>query len=333
MTRSSRFAPALLLAAACGDPLKAPALIEEPRVIGGKVEVDAASARAWPAPGEGATVRWLVGFPAARLPVTAGLLVCPGRPQSMGCRLRGAPLRHHRHGNPLDGGAGAALRAARRGRPDRHRPCARARDPLPRGPAGAPRVHRRQRLLRPRGAHSGSASRSASPGTGPRTTTPTSRRRRSSSTASPGSPRRPPTRPAPAARGGAPDPRSQPGAAGTGSPSRPRRTIASRSPRRNGASRSSSLTSRRGATRALLRGPRGRRGGRPLGGRVGGARRRPGSRADRAFYWSAATSAAAWTGPSARCAWCREARARAERSRPAGTQERAPNRRAPDRGR
>ncbi len=84
MTRSSRFAPALLLAAACGDPLKAPALIEEPRVIGGKVEVDAASARAWPAPGEGATVRWLVGFPAARLPVTAGLLVCPGRPQSMG---------------------------------------------------------------------------------------------------------------------------------------------------------------------------------------------------------------------------------------------------------
>ncbi len=84
MTRSSRVAPALLLAAACGDPLKPPELIEEPRVIGGRVEVDAERARAWPAPGEGATVRWLVGFPAAKLPMTSGLLVCPGRPQSMG---------------------------------------------------------------------------------------------------------------------------------------------------------------------------------------------------------------------------------------------------------
>lgn len=85
MIRSLRIAPALLLVTvACGDPLKPPGLIEEPRVIGGKVEVDGEPRRAWPAPGEGATVRWLVGYPMERVPMTSGLLVCPGLPQSMG---------------------------------------------------------------------------------------------------------------------------------------------------------------------------------------------------------------------------------------------------------
>ncbi|MBN2193878.1 MAG: hypothetical protein JW751_13770 [Polyangiaceae bacterium] len=83
----------VLVAAACGEPLKAPQLIEEPRVIGGKVEVDGAPERAWPAAGEGATVRWLVGYPEAKVPMTVGLLVCPGLPQSMGVsECAGAPF-------------------------------------------------------------------------------------------------------------------------------------------------------------------------------------------------------------------------------------------------
>lgn len=94
MTCPSRLAPALLLlVAACGDPLKPPGLIEEPRVIGGKIEVDGEPRRAWPAPGEGATVRWLVGYPAQKVPTTWGLLVCPGLPQSTGvAECAGAPI-------------------------------------------------------------------------------------------------------------------------------------------------------------------------------------------------------------------------------------------------
>ncbi len=94
MTRSPHLALVLLLlVAACGDPLKPPGLIEEPRVIGGKVEVDGEPRCAWPAPGEGATVRWLVGYSAQKVPMTWGLLVCPGLPQSMGvAECAGAPL-------------------------------------------------------------------------------------------------------------------------------------------------------------------------------------------------------------------------------------------------
>jgi hypothetical protein len=74
----------LLGGVACGDPLKAPQLVEEPRVIGARVEVDGAPERATPAPGEGAVVRWLLGFPAAPVAMTPGFVLCPGIPSAAG---------------------------------------------------------------------------------------------------------------------------------------------------------------------------------------------------------------------------------------------------------
>lgn len=47
----------------CSDPLKPLELIEDLRVLGARVEVEGAPARANPRPGERATVRWLVASP------------------------------------------------------------------------------------------------------------------------------------------------------------------------------------------------------------------------------------------------------------------------------
>ena len=69
-----RLHPASLLAAiltiSCGDPLKLPQLIEHNRVLGARVEVQGEPERASPAPGESATVRWLVADPDEPRPVS-----------------------------------------------------------------------------------------------------------------------------------------------------------------------------------------------------------------------------------------------------------------------
>jgi hypothetical protein len=54
-----------MFAAACGDPLKDPALLEEPRVLGARLETEGDAERATPRPGERATVHWILASPAA----------------------------------------------------------------------------------------------------------------------------------------------------------------------------------------------------------------------------------------------------------------------------
>ncbi len=61
---------------ACGDPIKDPQLIEETRVLGARVEVEGEPDRATPAPGEAATVRWLVADPDQPLTRTWAFTVC-----------------------------------------------------------------------------------------------------------------------------------------------------------------------------------------------------------------------------------------------------------------
>ncbi len=69
-----------LVLAACDDPLKTVELIEEPRVLGARVEVQDEPERAAPAPGETATVRFLLASPALEQTVGFALLACPATP-------------------------------------------------------------------------------------------------------------------------------------------------------------------------------------------------------------------------------------------------------------
>lgn len=84
LPRRSLVAVLALAAAACGEPLKSPQLLEEPRVIGARVEVDGEPLRATPAPGEGATARLLVGYPGAPAAMTSALVLCPCLPTATG---------------------------------------------------------------------------------------------------------------------------------------------------------------------------------------------------------------------------------------------------------
>jgi hypothetical protein len=78
------------LLAGCGDPLSPPWLIDQPRVIGARVEAAGEPARAWPRPGERATVRWVVGAPAGAPSMRWALAAClPGAGAGAGCA---APL-------------------------------------------------------------------------------------------------------------------------------------------------------------------------------------------------------------------------------------------------
>lgn len=93
----------LLLGVGCGDPLKDPALIEETRVLGAKVEVEADPALAWPSPGESATVRWLVASPKKREPLTWAFEVCEAEDVVRGLpRCAAAPLASGRVEEPTD---------------------------------------------------------------------------------------------------------------------------------------------------------------------------------------------------------------------------------------
>jgi hypothetical protein len=70
-----------LLLLGCDDPLKTVELIEEPRVLAARVEVENEPERAAPAPGETATVTFLLASPALAQSVGFALSVCPAQPQ------------------------------------------------------------------------------------------------------------------------------------------------------------------------------------------------------------------------------------------------------------
>jgi hypothetical protein len=82
---------ALFVVAACGDPLKLPQLIEENRVLGARVEVLGDADRASPAPGETATVRFLVADPHERRPLSWAFSICEAEAVSRGTPVCHAP--------------------------------------------------------------------------------------------------------------------------------------------------------------------------------------------------------------------------------------------------
>jgi hypothetical protein len=61
----------------CDEPLKSVELIAEPRVLGGRVEVDGDPGRAAPAPGELATASFLLASPELSQPLGFAFAVCP----------------------------------------------------------------------------------------------------------------------------------------------------------------------------------------------------------------------------------------------------------------
>ncbi|MEO8550284.1 MAG: hypothetical protein ABI678_09925 [Kofleriaceae bacterium] len=67
----------LFLLAACTSTLDPPMLIARDRILGAKVTVDDEPQRAWPAPGEAATVTWLTASPGATPMFTWVLAACP----------------------------------------------------------------------------------------------------------------------------------------------------------------------------------------------------------------------------------------------------------------
>ena len=84
----------LLLAssiAGCGPTFDSPSLIESTRVVGARVEVAGAPRRASPAPGERATVTWLMAAPGAMPALGWAFALCaPGAPGGLSCES--APL-------------------------------------------------------------------------------------------------------------------------------------------------------------------------------------------------------------------------------------------------
>jgi hypothetical protein len=74
----TKLIPILLLAAtACTSSLDPATLIARDRVLGAKVTVDVDPSRAWPAPGENATVTWLTASPGAAPEFSWTLAACP----------------------------------------------------------------------------------------------------------------------------------------------------------------------------------------------------------------------------------------------------------------
>ena len=67
----------LLAATACTSSLDPATLIARDRVLGAKVTVDADPQRAWPAPGEAATVTWIMAAPGAAPEASWILAACP----------------------------------------------------------------------------------------------------------------------------------------------------------------------------------------------------------------------------------------------------------------
>lgn len=95
-TRGLRVAATLLLTAAsvglaaCGPEFDPPSLISSTRVVGARISVDGDPERATPAPGESATVTWLVTAPGPTPPLDWAFALCAPAPGGLGCA--GAPL-------------------------------------------------------------------------------------------------------------------------------------------------------------------------------------------------------------------------------------------------
>jgi hypothetical protein len=66
-----------LFAAACGMPFPPATHIERPRLLGAKVTADVDPTRAWPAPGETATVTWITASPTGSTEFSWLLSACP----------------------------------------------------------------------------------------------------------------------------------------------------------------------------------------------------------------------------------------------------------------
>ena len=69
------------LSLGCEDPLLPVELVTEPRVLGGRVEVDGDPGRAAPAPGELATASFLLATPELSPSLGFAFAVCPGAPR------------------------------------------------------------------------------------------------------------------------------------------------------------------------------------------------------------------------------------------------------------
>ena len=65
----------------CDDPLKSVELVQEPRVLGARVEVDGDAGRAAPAPGESATATFLVAAPELETSLGFAFLACSAAPR------------------------------------------------------------------------------------------------------------------------------------------------------------------------------------------------------------------------------------------------------------
>jgi hypothetical protein len=81
-----------LCAAACDDPLKATEIVEEPRVLAARVEVDGDPGRAAPYPGERASVRFLVAAPEPEPALGFALVACRAAPANVGLARCAEPV-------------------------------------------------------------------------------------------------------------------------------------------------------------------------------------------------------------------------------------------------
>ena len=81
-----------LSAAACDDPLKATEIVEEPRVLAARVEVDGDPGRAAPHPGERASVRFLVAAPELEPALGFALVACRAAPANVGLARCAGPV-------------------------------------------------------------------------------------------------------------------------------------------------------------------------------------------------------------------------------------------------
>src|SRR6478752_5070111 len=77
-------AAAALGSVGCDDSLKSVSLIEETRVLGARVEVEADETRASPMPGERASLHFFVATPNAEPQLSYALSVCAVRPTNNG---------------------------------------------------------------------------------------------------------------------------------------------------------------------------------------------------------------------------------------------------------
>lgn len=84
----------------CDDPLAAVELVQQPRVLGARVEVADDAARAAPAPGETAAISFLLASPEPEIPLGFALAACPAEPREGGrSECAAEPFASARSGN------------------------------------------------------------------------------------------------------------------------------------------------------------------------------------------------------------------------------------------